>query len=310
MSDGRSSSSLRSYSSGLGGPFGLLQESINLVHANTRDVPQQVSRTIDQVQAMESLVAEHTGVRLQGLSILDVGAGQRLAHMKYFAARGNEIVGVDRDVIVQGFDPKGYVKMARTNGMRRSIKTLGRKGLRFDARFNVELERQLSVNRRSRRRLTVVQGDATSLAFASESFDFVYSSSVMQYLDDPLSALREIARVVKPGGAAYVDFMPYTGPNGCLDIRMIGRRGGFPYWVHLRPDTAGLVRENAPLNRLPLGTWRSYFEDSMPASVIILEQPDRQELERELIEIRRSGALLEYDVDELVTRSVSVVWHK
>ena len=304
-------SSMTSYSSGLGGTFGYLRESVNLVRSNSRDIPQQVVRTIAHAQRIERLVAEHAGVRLEGLSMLDVGAGQRLTQMRYFAARGNRVVGVDRDLIIQGFDPLGYLRMARTNGVRRAIKTAGRKALCFDLRFNAEQRRQLGAQpKRMNGRLPVFQMDAANLEFASDAFDFTYSSSVLQYVEDPLAVLREMARVLKSGGAAYIDFMAYTGPSGCLDIRTLGGRAALPHWSHLRAQTAGPMRQNAPLNRLRLPAWRALFAEGMPGSIVLLDQPNRQDLEREAMNIRRQGDLLEYDLDELLTTGVFVVWRK
>jgi ubiquinone/menaquinone biosynthesis C-methylase UbiE len=45
-----------------------------------------------------------------------------------------------------------------------------------------------------------VQGDALQLPFADNTFDAVYSIGVLQHTADPLQALREMCRVLKPGG--------------------------------------------------------------------------------------------------------------
>ena len=45
-----------------------------------------------------------------------------------------------------------------------------------------------------------VRGDAQAMDFASNSFDFVYSRMLMEYLKDKEGAVREMARVCKPGG--------------------------------------------------------------------------------------------------------------
>jgi ubiquinone/menaquinone biosynthesis C-methylase UbiE len=43
-------------------------------------------------------------------------------------------------------------------------------------------------------------GDITNLAFPAESFDAVFSHNVLEHVAEPLKALREMHRVLKPGG--------------------------------------------------------------------------------------------------------------
>jgi len=43
-------------------------------------------------------------------------------------------------------------------------------------------------------------GDISDLQFADESFDIVFTNAVLMYLSNPASAVREIFRVLKPGG--------------------------------------------------------------------------------------------------------------
>lgn len=49
-----------------------------------------------------------------------------------------------------------------------------------------------------------VQADLYDLPFADGTFDFVYSLGVLHHLPDPSIALRELIRVVRPGGEVHV----------------------------------------------------------------------------------------------------------
>lgn len=49
-------------------------------------------------------------------------------------------------------------------------------------------------------RITVRAGDAASLPFAENTFDFVTCQTVLIHLPDPLQAIREMLRVLTPGG--------------------------------------------------------------------------------------------------------------
>lgn len=54
--------------------------------------------------------------------------------------------------------------------------------------------------------VTLVPGDARELPFPDASFDAVYLSTLLQHLPDPLVAVREAVRVLRPGGVvAAVD---------------------------------------------------------------------------------------------------------
>lgn len=55
-----------------------------------------------------------------------------------------------------------------------------------------------------RRNYPLAQADATHLPFASESFDLVTSFDVMQCVPDDEGAVREMARVLRPGGTALL----------------------------------------------------------------------------------------------------------
>ncbi|SDZ93575.1 demethylmenaquinone methyltransferase / 2-methoxy-6-polyprenyl-1,4-benzoquinol methylase [Haloplanus vescus] len=52
------------------------------------------------------------------------------------------------------------------------------------------------------------RGDAERLPFADDSFDAVWSSGSIEYWPNPVDALAEFRRVVKPGGSVLV-----VGPN-------------------------------------------------------------------------------------------------
>lgn len=49
-------------------------------------------------------------------------------------------------------------------------------------------------------RVELVEGQAEALAFADESFDALTFTYLLRYVDDPSATMRELARVVRPGG--------------------------------------------------------------------------------------------------------------
>lgn len=70
-------------------------------------------------------------------------------------------------------------------------------------------ERQLTAARtlaqsRGTPNLTFAQGSIYALPFPEASFDAVFANTVLEHLHDPLAALREMRRVLRPGGVAGV----------------------------------------------------------------------------------------------------------
>ena len=51
---------------------------------------------------------------------------------------------------------------------------------------------------------TVRKGDLCNMPFASNAFDLVLATDVIEHVDDDAQAMTEIARILKPGGAALI----------------------------------------------------------------------------------------------------------
>jgi ubiquinone/menaquinone biosynthesis C-methylase UbiE len=100
-----------------------------------------------------------------GMSVLDVGSGQGIDLVRY-ARAGAQVTGLD-------LTPR-HVELARAH-----LSAYGLPG-------------------------TVVLGDAEELPFPDDSFDRVSSNGVLHHTPNIEQALREIRRVLKPGGEARI----------------------------------------------------------------------------------------------------------
>jgi SAM-dependent methyltransferase len=68
-----------------------------------------------------------------------------------------------------------------------------------------QIERaKVAAAREGRRNVRFETGDAYSLPFEKGIFDRVFSHALMEHLRDPVAALRELCRVLKPGGVIGV----------------------------------------------------------------------------------------------------------
>jgi demethylmenaquinone methyltransferase/2-methoxy-6-polyprenyl-1,4-benzoquinol methylase len=123
-----------------------------------------------------------------------------------------------------------------------------------------------AARRRLPRSVDLVEGTAESLPFPDASFDALTFTYLLRYVSDPAATLREVARVVKPGGTiAGLEFAVPRGlwrPLWELYIRLglpLAGRAISPGWAEvgtfLGPSIRGFY-ERWPEERL-LKSWRA-----------------------------------------------------
>ena len=85
---------------------------------------------------------------------------------------------------------------------------VGAMAVRLAARFpgislvGVDLsQQQLSAARENHPELSFIRGDATKLPFDDATFDRVHCSWLLEHVPDPTAVLREVKRVLAPGGS-------------------------------------------------------------------------------------------------------------
>jgi SAM-dependent methyltransferase len=293
-----------SYSSMRMGLVARTEEFLQLAKAAVQPVGPGVTITLDTVRTMRERVLEQTGLRLDGLKVLEIGPGQCPQRLRILTTT-NDTVGIDTDIVPQGFGE--YLKMIRYSPVIRSVKTLGRKMLARDARADWVLAKELKV--RKLPALNLVQMSATKMSFSDKSFDFCCSFSVFEHIDDPGAALREVARVLKPGGVAYISIHLYTSHTGQHDPKIFADGGQPipPVWPHLRPEFEHTVHPSTYLNKVSLDEWRSLFAREMPGTKFLHERDDSA---GELAKLRAQGELAKYTDDELTTVNLLGIWKK
>jgi demethylmenaquinone methyltransferase / 2-methoxy-6-polyprenyl-1,4-benzoquinol methylase len=114
-------------------------------------------------------------------------------------------------------------------------------------------------------RVELVEGEAERLPFADAEFDHLTFTYLLRYVDDPAATLRELARVVRPGGR--ISSLEFCVPRGPLlwawrlytrvGLPSLGRLAGRDWYAvgrFLGPSIEGFYAEH-PLPR-QLDMWR------------------------------------------------------
>lgn len=117
--------------------------------------------------------------------VLDVGCGAGGKSLYYLSKGANKVVGID---VVEHYKEESE-KLASD---------LGLSGFEF-----------------------YVQ-DAAATDFPDNSFDTVIMNDAMEHVAKPMEVLKEMQRILKPGGRLYVNFPPYNHPYGAHLSDVIG----------------------------------------------------------------------------------------
>ncbi len=117
----------------------------------------------------------------------------------------------------------------------------------------VDIESSPEVSGRTRADADLVTFDGLRLPFEDASFDLVYCKQVLEHVEQPHSLLREVARVLRPGGS----FAGSTSQLEAFHSRSIFN--WTPYGFTVTAEEAGLeVVELRPvIDGLTLVTWRA-----------------------------------------------------
>ena len=153
--------------------------------------------------------------------VLDVGCGAAGKSLYYLSLGAKSVTGMD---VVSDYEKEAY----------KLQNTLGLSGFKF------------------------VVCDAAKTSFDDNSFDTVIMNDAMEHVDKPEAVLKEIYRILKPGGKLYVNFPPYNHPFGAHLSDAIG----IP-WVHVFFSDKTLIKGYKELvKNLPDGDDRVNFRIS------------------------------------------------
>ena len=261
---------MRAYSSASRGVVTQLREARSLYKLRTNEIARQVAHRLEEARAVEQQLKNRYGLAIPDARLLDVGCGQLPVELLYFGLR-MEAIGLDIEIAPRAFRPDDYVRAVLRNGPRRVAKTAVRRMLGIDARYRAEFGRQLGVGQLDAP--TIVFGDAENVPFGEREFAVVYSRAVFHHLSRPDRGLAEVARILRPGGVAWIGIHPFTSQTGGLDPAFLsGPKSQRPALASSPSDNSrrgfdqrvcqSTVDLGVALGRWPRVTWRRASADA------------------------------------------------
>ncbi|MGO4222717.1 methyltransferase domain-containing protein [Lysobacter sp. TAF61] len=172
--------------------------------------------------------------------------------------------------------------------------------------------------------------NAQDLSFADCTFDAVVSMSTFEHIADVPQALREIHRVLKPGGKVLLSFEPLWTCAYGHHLHHFGEMSQLvPPWAHLVwdreqmmcyledkwPATAAIdlqeaiqwIYDSEAINRVGIQKMREHFE-ACPLSIEWVVPMMHGEVDPALLDL--ASGLTGLDSDELHTKGLSVLMYR
>ena len=231
--------------------FSLLRARRNNLFPGAQEVAQEHRRLLGYLNTYLQCPVEK-------MRVLDMGCGQTAAQTALFQADGADAVGIDVEVPTYRMNLSTFFRTIRLNGPERALKSLVRH-LLVDKRFFAELAEAYGKPIPLEEIDTRVM-DATRMTFESESFDFIFSRSVFEHMDNVEAAVKEMNRVLRPDGIAVVTVHLFPCLSGGHSAEWIEPdrfpSTSIPLWDHLRENR---FPANTYLNKLTIGRYREIF---------------------------------------------------
>jgi SAM-dependent methyltransferase len=254
--------------------------------------------------------ADRFGLDLRGVDILDLGCGANAPMSVMLHAAGARVTGVDHKLGYRwglGFNPSRYWQYIREAGALKTARKIVGECV-YDRTYFASLGASTALPL-TERGLDLRAMDISRLDFEDRSFDVVHSNATWEHLPDVPAANKEVARVLRPGGLAYIEIHLFPSLSGGHDLPWIvpGRidLAGRKEWGHLRDP-----HWQAPvyLNRLRERDYLNYFRQTSGIEVVdwITEFVEGEEFLTD--EVRRG--LPDYSAAELTKRSIVAVLKK
>jgi SAM-dependent methyltransferase len=266
----------------------------------------------------DALTRRYCGKPLAECRVLEIGYGTRPMRMLWLWHQGVDVTGIDLDYPLLRFSPARLVRMARTNGIERALKSAVRY-LVLDRR-QYRAMRDVLIDRKRLAPEAPFWGDfpsrlavrnAADPAFWAEAgrFDFIYSVDVFEHIPKPQvdAIVKAMAGALAPNGVALIRPDLFTGISGSHLPEWYKERLGeafvrkAPPWDHLRQNR---FPANSYLNQMRLAEYEDIFGKHLSVAE---KNPIDYGLGRTYLTPEVRNELKDYSEDELLTNNIDYV---
>lgn len=257
------------------------------------------------VQSLDQL-----GIDTKRARVLDLGCGSNAPMTVLLHSHGARVTGADKYLGHRwglGFRPERYAAYLREAGIAKSLRKFVGEWV-YDRTYFSTLSKTVGLAL-SERGMDLRSMEVTKLEFDAATFDVIHSNATWEHIADVPAANRELARVLRPGGVAYIEIHLFPSLSGGHDLPWIvpGKTelGGHMAWAHLRDPQ---WQEPVYLNRLRERDYAANFRSTPGLEVVdwITEYTEGGSLLTD--EIR--SELPDYTPEELTKRSIIAVLRK
>jgi SAM-dependent methyltransferase len=251
--------------------------------------------------------ARKNGVDPFRARVLDVGCGSNAPMSVLLHSAGATVTGIDAYVGHRwglGFKPSRYIAYLQEAGALKTLRKLAGEFV-YDRHYYATLAEKTGLTL-TEKNLDLRKGDVHSVPIPDGSVDLVHSNATWEHVPDVAEANRQIARVLQPGGLAFIEIHLFPSLSGGHDLPWIvpGKieMGDVIPWQHLRNPAW-----QAPvfLNRLRERDYDRLFRSTPHLEIVEwrTEYTEGQQLLTEEIRAELPG----YSDEELTKRSIIVV---
>lgn len=252
-------------------------------------------------RTLEPYISDWNSIRA-----LDLGCGLLQWQTVMLHSLGARVSGVDMEYVRADRSPDKYLHIWRCNGFERAVKTAF-----WDYCFRGRYRRALAACAPfplDAKGLDLRQHTAERLPFDEGTFDLVVSHEVFEHIDDVSGAVRELKRVLKLGGLAYINIHLFPSISGGHHVEWKypdeEPSRTVPPWDHLRQRR--YPQRPSRLNEWRERDYRPLFEEAFE---ILRWEASAQEGHTQLTpEIL--AELPDYSEEELLKKGVIVLARK